>query len=199
MDDVSFRNLVVVMAAATAAPLLARLVPKIKLPGPVVELLIGVAIGPAALGWAEPGPTVLVISTLGLAYLLFLAGLEIDVEQVRGPLYRLAAAGFVCSLVVALAFSYGLEAAGLVDSPWFAAILLSATSLALIVPVLKESGQIDAPLGKLSLGEASVAEFATVLMLSVLFSKATTSAGARIALAARSSCSWWASRGRSSG
>jgi Kef-type K+ transport system membrane component KefB len=84
---------------------------------------------------------------------------------------------------VALVFSYGLEAAGLVDSPWFAAILLSATSLALIVPVLKESGQLEAPLGKLSFGEASVAEFATVLMLSALFSKASTSTGARVALA----------------
>ena len=76
---------------------------------------------------------------------------------------------------MALVFSYGLEAAGLVDSPWFAAILLSATSLALIIPVLKESGQLEAPLGKLSFGEASVAEFATVLMLSALFSKASTS------------------------
>ena len=76
-----------------------------------------------------------------------------------------------------------LDRFGLVDSAFLAAILLSATSLALVTPVLREGEQLSTHLGQLSMACASVSEFAAVALLSLLFTKETDSTSVRWALA----------------
>ena len=86
-------------------------------------------IGPSVLGWVEIDQTIEVLALVGLAFLLFLAGLEIDFSRLRGRLLRLAALGWAASLALAVATGFVLSAAGLVQTPLLVAIILSATSL----------------------------------------------------------------------
>src|SRR5438477_627710 len=94
MPDVSFGGLAIVSAVAFAVPLLLGLFPRVRLPSAVLELVAGIVIGPAGLGWVRPDLPIQVLAIIGLAFLLFLAGLEIDLRALRGRLLRLAGGGF---------------------------------------------------------------------------------------------------------
>ena len=98
MPDVSFESLAVVMGVAFVAPLALGLVPRLRVPAVVLEIVLGIVIGPQVLAWASVDEPVQILSVVGLAFLLFLAGLEIDFDQLRGRLLRLAALGFLGSL-----------------------------------------------------------------------------------------------------
>ena len=166
----AFTNLLLVCAVAFAAPLLLGLVPRLQLPSVVLEIVAGIAIGPSVLGLAEVDASVEVVALLGLAFVLFLAGLEIEFEKLRGPLLRLTAIGFAVSFAIALGVSLGLNAAGLVETPLLVAIILCATSLGVLVPVLKDAGEISTTFGQLIIAAASIADFGAIILLSIFFS-----------------------------
>src|SRR5919205_133502 len=126
--DVSFTNVAIVAAVAFAAPLALGLAPGLRLPAVVLEIVLGIVVGPQVLDWAHRDAPVRVMSLVGLAFLLLLAGLEVDFERLRGRVLRLAGLGFAASFAVALAAGFGLHAGGLVKSPLLVAIMLSATS-----------------------------------------------------------------------
>src|SRR4051794_31697877 len=98
----SFDDLLIVVAIAFAAPFLLGLFPKVRLPSPVLEIVAGIVVGPSVLNWAQNDETVAVMATVGLAFLLFLAGLEIEFSELRGQVLRLSALGFVASLALAV-------------------------------------------------------------------------------------------------
>ena len=102
--------------------------------------------------------------------MLFLAGLEIDFARLRGEVVRIALAGFALSFGLAVAVSFGLKAAGLVDTPLLVAIILCSTSLGVLVPVLKDSGEIASTLGQLIIAAASIADFGAIILLTIFFS-----------------------------
>src|SRR5438094_10309902 len=180
--EFSFTNLLLVTAAAFVAPLGLGLLPRVKLPAVVVEILLGIVLGPSGLGWARSDPPVQILALVGLAFLLFLAGLEVDLERLRRKLLQLAALGFVLSVALALSVGYALRAAGQIHDPLFVAIVLSATALGLVVPVLKDAGHSESEFGQLVLGSATFADFGTVILLSLFFSGKATGIGARLAL-----------------
>ncbi len=180
MTAMSFADLLAVLAVAVMAPLLAAVVPRVRLPGVVLELVAGIVLGPAVLGWIQPDELVRAVATIGLAFLLFLAGLEIDVAQLPRPLLRTAGLGFGLTLALGLLVGAGLVAVGWADDPVFVAVVLSATSLGLVVPVLKDAGQAEAPLGQLVIAAATVADLSGVVLLSVLFSEAEGGAASRV-------------------
>src|SRR4051794_4777880 len=126
--ELEFTNLLIVVAAGVAAPLALGLVPGLRLPSVVLEIVLGLLIGPAVLGWVDIDDPVEVMALLGLAFLLFLAGLEIDIGALRGRLLRAAGAGFALSLVLALIAGFALDAAGLGDEPLLIAVILTSTS-----------------------------------------------------------------------
>ena len=165
----AFTNLLIVVAIAFAAPFVLGLAPKLRLPSIVLEILAGIAVGPSGLGWVEVDDSVAVVATLGLAFLLFLAGLEIDFTRLRGRLLRLAAGGYVISFAIAVLVALALKAAGQIESPLLVAIILCATSLGVIIPVLKDSGRIESRFGQLMLAAGSIADFAAIILLSVFF------------------------------
>ena len=111
------------------------------------------------------------LSTLGLTFLLFLAGMEIDFDRLRGRPLQLAAAGLLLSFVLALAAGYASLFLGLVRSPLFLAIVLVATSLGLVLPVLKDAGLTGGSFGQMAIASASLADFGAVILLSLLFSR----------------------------
>jgi predicted Kef-type K+ transport protein len=131
-----FTDLLIVVAAGLLAPLALGFFPRVRLPAIVLEIVLGIVIGPAGLGWVRPDPPVTILALIGLAFLLFLSGLEIDVERLRGPIVKVTALGFAVSFAIALLIGTGLKSAGFVKSPLFVAIVLVATSLGVIFPVL---------------------------------------------------------------
>ena len=143
MPDVSFDSLTVVLGIAFVAPLVLGCVPRLRIPAVVVEIVLGIVVGPQVLDWARVDDPVAILSVIGLAFLLFLCGLEVDLDQLRGRILSLAALSFGISLALALLAGVALDAAGFVRSPLLAGIILTATSLGLVLPVLKESGRAD--------------------------------------------------------
>jgi Kef-type K+ transport system membrane component KefB len=181
-EHVSFGSLAVVMAVAFVIPLALGLVPRLQIPAVVVEIVLGIVIGPYALGWATADQPVRILSIVGLAFLLFLGGLEVDFDQLRGRLLRIAGAGFALSLVLALIAGLVLDAAGLVKSPLLAAVILTSTAVGLVIPVLRDGGHSESQLGQLVFAGASIGEFASVILLSLLFSRDSTDVSSRLVL-----------------
>jgi Kef-type K+ transport system membrane component KefB len=173
---------VIVAAVAFAAPLALGLIRKLRLPAVVLEIVLGIAVGPSGLGWVKFDLPVQVLALVGLAFLLFLAGLDVELGRLRGRLLRLAGLGFVLSLGLALSLGYALAAAGQVRSPLFVGIVLSATSLGLVAPILKDAGESEGEFGQIVLAAATIADFGTVILLSLLFSRNAGNVGSRLAL-----------------
>src|SRR6266567_2927536 len=132
----SFNGLLIISAIAVAAPILAASVRRVKLPSVVVEIVAGVIVGSSVLGWVRIDQPVNVVALLGLAFLLFLSGLEIDLPATAPSQFRAPLAGFAASLLLGSVAGAAFHAVGWVRNPFFLAITLSATSLGLVVPVL---------------------------------------------------------------
>ena len=183
MPDVHFTNLLIVVAAGLLAPLVLGFFPRVRLPAIVLEIVLGIVIGPSGLGWVKPDLPVSILALVRLAFLLFLSGLEIDLQHLRGRVLKLTALGFAISFAIAIVLGLVLKAGGFVKSPLFIAIVLVATSLGVIVPVLKDSGNIGTGFGQLVIAAASIADFGAIILLSLFFSgKGSTSTAATLIL-----------------
>ncbi len=182
MPDVSFENLLLIFAVAVVVPLLLGGAPRLRIPSVVLEILVGVLIGPSVLGWVQVDLPVQILAVFGLAFLLFLAGLEIDLGRLRGRLLRLALLGYLVSVLLGLAIGGGAAVAGWVRSPVLLAVTLSATSLGLVVAVLKDAGRADGTVGQLTIASASVADFGAIVLLTLFFSTSGGSIGQQAVL-----------------
>jgi Kef-type K+ transport system membrane component KefB len=165
-----FGDLLIVVAVAFAAPFALGLFPRLRLPSVVLEIIAGIVIGPSVLGLVEVDQSIEVVALIGLAFVLFLAGLEIEFDKLRGQALRLTAAGFALSFALALVVGIGLEAVGLVETPLLVAIILCATSLGVLIPVLKDAGELSTTFGQLIIGAATIADFGAIILLSLFFS-----------------------------
>jgi len=180
MPDVSFTNLLVVSAVAVLAPLTVGFAPRLRIPAVVLEIIGGIIIGPSVLGWVHVDLPVAILALFGLAFLLFLAGLEIDVHRLRGRLLRFAVLGYLVTLVLAYGACRSFTALGWVSQPLLLTIALSSTALGLVVPVLKDAGQVHSQVGQTALAAASVADFSAIVLLSLFFSSSGGSTGSKV-------------------
>jgi Kef-type K+ transport system membrane component KefB len=161
----SLDGLLIVVAAGFAAPFLLGLAPGLRIPSVVVEIVAGIVLGPSVLGWVEIDGTIAVLATIGLAFLLFLGGLEVDFAGLRGRLLTLTLRGYALSLALGVAVSFALG----VQTPLLVAIALSATSLGVLIPVLKDTGRIESTLGQFVIAGATIADFSAIILLSLFF------------------------------
>jgi Kef-type K+ transport system membrane component KefB len=178
---VSFTGVLVVGIVSVLVPVILGFVPALTVPGAVLEVIAGIVIGPSVLGWVHIDVAITVLADLGLGMLLFLAGLEIDVAGLRGPLGRLAGVGFAASVVLGIGAGFALTGAGLGGRPLFLAVVLMSTSAGLLLPLLKDAGEEATRFGQLVMAAAALAEVATILLLSLLFSAASRTTASRLA------------------
>jgi Kef-type K+ transport system membrane component KefB len=136
----------------------------------VLEIAAGILIGPAVLDWVAADPVITIFSQLGVALLLFLAGLELNFERLRGRPLKLGVVGFVASLVIGFGLALPLRGTGVIIDPLLLAVILSATSLGIVCPVLKDAGMLDSRAGTFVVAACSVAEFGSIVALSMFFS-----------------------------
>jgi Kef-type K+ transport system membrane component KefB len=178
---VSFTGVLVVGIVSVLVPVILGFVPALTVPGAVLEVIAGIVIGPSVLGWVHIDVAITVLADLGLGMLLFLAGLEIDLARLRGSLGRLAGMGFAASVVLGIAAGFALTGAGLGGRPLFLAVVLMSTSAGLLLPLLKDAGEEATRFGQLVMAAAALAEVATILLLSLLFSAASRTTASRLA------------------
>jgi Kef-type K+ transport system membrane component KefB len=171
----------IIGAISVFVPVVLALLPRLPVPGAVLEVIAGILVGPSVLNVARVDAPVQVLSTLGLGMLLFLAGLEIDVDRLRGPLARLAGLGFAVSAGLGIGGGFLLQAAGEVNRPVMVGIILMSTSAGLLLPLLKDAGQAHTEFGQLIMTAGALAEIVPILLLSLLYTAAAESPGERIA------------------
>jgi Kef-type K+ transport system membrane component KefB len=108
-------TLLLIALAAVVAPILAELSHRVvPVPEVVIQILLGVLIGPSVLALTQTNSVVTALSNLGLTYLMFLAGLELDVTRMREGHMTRAVTAWLGSLALALAVGAVLESTGLV-------------------------------------------------------------------------------------
>jgi Kef-type K+ transport system membrane component KefB len=179
MPNISFNSVLIIAAMAVLVPLISGLLPRLPVPGAALEVIAGILIGPSVLGWVRIDAPVQVLSDLGLGILLFLAGLEIDIERLRGPLARLAVSAFAVSAVLALLCAYAFRLAGQAEQPLLLAIILMSTSTGLLLPLLKDAGEESTAFGQLVMTAAALAEIVPIMLLSLFFSATSATPGAQ--------------------
>jgi Kef-type K+ transport system membrane component KefB len=171
MTEDTVAALVVIIAVSVLAPLLAdRLHAWIAIPVVVVELMLGILVGPAVLGLVTvtEGDVISALSDLGLAFLMFLAGYEIDFARIRGRPLRLSVLGWLVSLV--LAVGAGLLLAKSEEAGLVVGLALTTTALGTILPILRDSGHASTPFGVRVLAIGAVGEFLPILAIAFAFS-----------------------------
>ena len=176
MQHITLVNLLGVATVAFCIPFVLGFFPRVRIPAVALELLAGIIVGPAVLGWIEAGPVVSIMATIGVAFLLFLAGLELDLTVLKGPALVRGSLSFLLSFALAIAILTPLGARGVILSPLLVAIALSATSIGILVPVLADAGQLDTPVGRFTMCGASAAEIGTIALLGVFFAGKESSA-----------------------
>jgi Kef-type K+ transport system membrane component KefB len=152
------------------------------LPAVVVELVLGVVIGPQVLG-IDVSDFIRFFSALGLGMLFFFAGYEIDLKRIAGRPLRLAAFGWAISL--ALAYSIGglLAAVGVVLSLLYTGSAMATTAIGTLIPILSDSGQLKTRFGTYLLGAGAVGEFGPILLVTLILSTGGALHNAAILLA----------------
>jgi Kef-type K+ transport system membrane component KefB len=172
MIVISFNSVLIIAAIAVLLPVLLALLPRFPVPLAVLEVIAGIVAGPSVLGWVRVDAPVKVLSQLGLGMLLFLAGLEIDIDILRGPLARLAGVAFAVSAAVGLLCGTFFWLAGQASQPLLVAIILMSTSAGLLLPLLKDAGEATTGFGQLVMTAAALAEIVPIMLLSLFFSAA---------------------------
>ncbi len=177
MPDFSF---VVVAVIAFTAPVLRELMPRLFVPSIVLELVLGIIVGPQVLGIAHSSQPVDLFSTIGLAALLFLAGREIDVAKLRGEVLERGLACLALGFLIAAALAAPLHQVGLIKTPLLVAVILVATSLSVIIVPLRDEGELNTGFGQQVIATAAIAEFASVILLSFFYSNERSGYGTEL-------------------
>jgi Kef-type K+ transport system membrane component KefB len=168
VDSESF--LAVVVVAAVAAFAAGLIGPRLAVPVVVLEIVLGIVVGPELLGLAKPDEFLEFFSSLGLGMLFFFAGYEIDFERIRGSPLMLAALGWLISL--ALAYSLGglLALAGVVLSLLFTGSALATTAIGTLIPILSDAGELRTRFGSYLLAAGAVGEFGPIVLITFVLS-----------------------------
>ena len=191
----SFTPLLIVISLAFLVPLLLTRFERLRLPIVVGEILAGIVIGSSGFGWVTHEDQLLtLLAEFGFVFLMFLAGMEIDFANLNielpgvaraggtrtdlpssqererrtfGPL-SISLMGFILTLSLSAIVGFALLRIGLVSSPWMMALIMSTTSLGVVMPVLKEQELIRGRFGQTILIAALVADFATMILITVV-------------------------------
>ncbi|MDE0431537.1 MAG: monovalent cation:proton antiporter family protein [Caldilineaceae bacterium] len=203
--EAGFAPLLIVIALAFIVPLLLVRFKRLRLPIVVGEILAGIVIGRSGFGWVtHEEPLLTLLAEFGFVFLMFLAGTEIDFANLNvertgslsdraarterattgaygllrpGP-FSIGLLSFLLTLALSTVVGLVLMRLGLVRNPWMMALIMSTTSLGVVMPVLKEQGLTRGRFGQTILISALIADFATMLLITIVV--ATVSHGLRL-------------------
>jgi Kef-type K+ transport system membrane component KefB len=153
-----------------AALLTVVFAPKLVIPVVVLELLLGIVIGPQVSGLADVDPTTDFLGNLGLGMLFFFAGYEIDFRRIQGRPLNLGALGWLLSLVIAYGLGGILAAAGVVLSYLYTGSAMATTAIGTLIPILRDAGELKTRFGTHLLGAGAMGEFGPILLITLILS-----------------------------
>ena len=168
-----FHALFVIGFIAVLAPLLARLPTLIRTPVVVLELVLGILVGPSGAGWVTSGGAIEFLGEFGLIFLFFQAGFEFEFNQGKigtAPL-RVGAIAWLVSLGLTGVFIGSLYIVGLVRTPLLVGLVLPTTSFGILIPILRQSGDLASDFGRYVLGAAAIGELGPIILVSVALSR----------------------------
>ncbi|MGE5857295.1 MAG: cation:proton antiporter [Solirubrobacterales bacterium] len=162
--------LVMVIAAAAAAVIVMALAPKVTIPVVVLELLLGILIGPQGADIASVDPTTSLLGDLGLGMLFFFAGYEIDFDRIKGRPLQLAGLGWGISLILAYGIGGVLASAGIILSFLYTGSAMATTAIGTLIPILSDAGEMRTKFGTYLLGAGAIGEFGPILLVTLILS-----------------------------
>jgi Kef-type K+ transport system membrane component KefB len=181
MVNIQISALLAIPLVAVLAPLLSSLLGRfVKIPLVVFEIVMGLLIGPAVLGWVEPTDFTAKLADFGLAMLFFLAGNEIDFERIRGRALNRSIIGWLISMAAGLVI--GILLAPSIAAGVFIGVALTSTALGTLMPVLRDAGELRTPFGTAVIAIGAVGEFGPLIAIS-LFLSGTNPGTATVVLA----------------
>ena len=169
MDRDTFTALAVITTIAVIAPLLSELV-KGRVPSVVLELLFGIIVGPQVLALAKITPAIAALAAIGLTFLFFMAGYEIDMPRIRGRPLTLAVAAWFIGLAVALVIATTLVITGYTLSTLLIALAITTTALGTLLPMLEDAGELHSRFGATVLAIGGAGEFLPIVAITLLLS-----------------------------
>ena len=181
VDSGSFFAIVTV--AAVAAITGAAVPRRFAQPVVVIELMMGILIGPEVLGLAHSDAFVEFFSNLGLGMLFFFAGYEIDFQRIKGAPLRLGAFGWLLSVVLAYGLGGILAAAGVVVSFLYTGSAMATTAIGTLIPILRDNGELKTRFGTHLLAAGGAGEFGPILLVTLVLSTTNPFREAAILLA----------------
>lgn len=161
---------VIVVIAALAAVTVAVVPRHFAPPVVVVELLLGIVVGPEVLDLAKTDDFIDFFSNLGLGMLFFFAGYEIDFERIKGRPLKLGAWGWLLSIVLAYGLGGILAAAGIILSFLYTGSAMATTAIGTLIPILRDNGELKTKFGTYLLAAGGVGEFGPILLVTLFLS-----------------------------
>ncbi len=149
-----------------SAKLLAEFFERMNQPGIVGEILAGILIGPSFLGWISPGEFTTTMAELGVMFLLFRVGLEVEpaeLMKVGGTAVAVGALGVIVPFAAGFALFQLLGYARI--EAVFVGTALTATSVGITAQVLSTKGLLHRTAAKIILGAAVIDDVLALLLL----------------------------------
>lgn len=168
--DLNSHPIFVVLGIAVLASLLAEIrIGALRVPVVVSEMLFGILIGPQVFNLVKPGALLLWLgNALGLSALFFMAGMELDLQKVKGRPLTLALRGWVLSLAIALFAAAFLHWLPFLHAPMLVGLILTTTAMGTFLPILRDAGNLDTQFGTYVLAAGAVGEFAPIIVVSLV-------------------------------
>lgn len=160
----------VIFVIAVAAPLLAQTRLGSRVPVVVIEVLLGVLIGPHVLQLIDNNDFLATMRSIGMAAVMFMAGMEIDFNRIQGKPLSFAVRGWFSSVVLAGVVVAVLHVIPDVQAPMMVVIALTTTGLGTLLPILRDSGQLEAPFGRMMLAAGTLGEVGPIVAASLVLS-----------------------------
>ena len=164
------QGLLAVLAVVALVPFLVRAVHG-RVPAVALLMLGGIAVGPSGLGWLQPNPAIDLFEKIGLGLIFALIGLTIDQKTLGDTAGRLGFLGWLATLAIGtllatlLPLGDGLRPLALV-------VALSSTAFSTLFAILKDSGEWEAPLGRLLRSAGTWGQLGPVLAVALLLGSA---------------------------
>ncbi len=171
MIETSLPSLALIAAIAVICPLLAERLKRFNVPDIVLLLLFGILVGPWVLNWAHPTSVVNALSDMGLTFLMFLAGYELDLQRIKGKPLRLGILGWLISVAIALGLAFALVRTGLALDTVIVGLALTTTALGTLVPMMRDAGLLETKFGAYFLAAGTAGEFGPILAVAILLTK----------------------------
>ena len=159
------------LVAAVAGPLLGRIPIGLKVPVVVLEVVLGIVIGPHVMDLVRYDAFLSMMHTFAMAATLFMAGMELDFSEIKGRPLWLAAGGWGSSVALGIIVVGIFHLIPAVHAPMMVTLALCTTGLGALMPIFRDGGQLGTKFGRLVIAAGTVGELGPIIAMSLLLSQ----------------------------